>query len=78
MMPAPAGGGYDRSPLFYGSTGAPPPHIPLGSASYGAPYPHVGMRYGYGPPVGPHGSYDLISSYGQPGPMGGLYLFPEC
>uniref|UniRef100_A0A453BIJ5 RanBP2-type domain-containing protein n=7 Tax=Triticinae TaxID=1648030 RepID=A0A453BIJ5_AEGTS len=72
MMPAPAGGGYDRSPLFYGSTGAPPPHIPLGSASYGAPYPHVGMRYGYGPPVGPHGSYGLISSYGQPGPMGGM------
>ncbi|XP_051216123.1 ranBP2-type zinc finger protein At1g67325 isoform X2 [Lolium perenne] len=71
MMPAPAGGGYDRSPLFYGSAGAPPPHMPNGSASYGSPYPQIGLRYGYGPPVGPPGSYGLISSYGQPGPMGG-------
>ncbi|XP_047066389.1 ranBP2-type zinc finger protein At1g67325-like isoform X2 [Lolium rigidum] len=71
MMPAPAGGGYDRSPLFYGSAGAPPPHMPNGSASYGSPYPQIGLRYGYGPPVGPPGSYGLLSSYGQPGPMGG-------
>ncbi|KAM0831514.1 hypothetical protein ACQ4PT_065478 [Festuca glaucescens] len=71
MMPAPAGGGYDRSPLFYGSAGAPPPHMPTGSTSYGSPYPQIGLRYGYGPPVGPPGSYGLISSYGQPGPMGG-------
>jgi hypothetical protein len=33
------------------------------------------MRYGYGPPVGAPGSYGLFSSYGQPGPMGGLCFF---
>lgn len=84
MPPPPAAGydrphlGYDRPHLFYGSAGTPPP-IPLGSGSYGAPYPHLGLRYGYGPPVGPPASYGLFSSYGQPGPMGspmgGLYFF---
>jgi hypothetical protein len=77
MMPAPPAGGFDRSPLFYSGNGGPPP-IPLGSGSYGAPYPHLGMRYGYGPPVGPPGSYGLFSSYGQPEPMGGTYLFNSC
>uniref|UniRef100_A0A0E0DE08 RanBP2-type domain-containing protein n=1 Tax=Oryza meridionalis TaxID=40149 RepID=A0A0E0DE08_9ORYZ len=75
MPPPPAAGydrphlGYDRPHLFYGSAGTPPP-IPLGSGSYGAPYPHLGLRFGYGPPVGPPASYGLFSSYGQPGPMG--------
>jgi hypothetical protein len=44
--------------------------MPPGSGSYVSPYPQLGLRYGYGPPVGPPGSYGLISSYGQPGPMG--------
>ncbi|CAD6340979.1 unnamed protein product [Miscanthus lutarioriparius] len=76
MMPAPPAAGYDRSPLFYGGGGGAPPPIPLGSGSYGAPYPHLGMRYGYGPPVGAPGSYGLFSSYGQPGPMSGMGYGP--
>jgi hypothetical protein len=75
MMSGPPASGYDRSPLFYGGGGGAPPPIPLGTGSYGAPYPHLGMRYGYGPPVGPPGSYGLFSSYGPPGPMSGLCFF---
>jgi len=76
MMPGPPASGYDRSPLFYGGGGGAPPPIPLGTGSYGAPYPHLGMRYGYGPPVGPPGSYGLFSSYGPPGPMSGMGYGP--
>ncbi|XP_039826535.1 ranBP2-type zinc finger protein At1g67325-like isoform X2 [Panicum virgatum] len=76
MMPAPPAAGYERSPLFYGGGGGAPSPIPLGSGSYGGPYPHLGMRYGYGPPVGAPGSYGLFSSYGQPGPMGGMGYGP--
>ncbi|ONM57384.1 RanBP2-type zinc finger protein [Zea mays] len=76
MMSGPPASGYDRSPLFYGGGGGAPPPIPLGTGSYGAPYPHLGMRYGYGPPVGPPGSYGLFSSYGPPGPMSGMGYGP--
>ncbi|ONM23719.1 RanBP2-type zinc finger protein [Zea mays] len=76
MMPAPPAPGYDRLPLFYGGGGGAPSPISLGSGSYGGPYPHLGMRYGYGPPVGAPGSYGLFSSYGQPGPMSGMGYGP--